>query len=374
MPVMEGKAVLFKEFGGVDAFPLCLATKDVDEIVAVCTAVAPSFGGINLEDISAPRCFEIERRLRETLDIPVFHDDQHGTAIVVAGRARERAQGRRQADRGREDRDDRRRRGRDRDGRHPHARRRDRTSIGARPRGRGLPRPGRPHASRRRASPSARTRRTCRAPPTSCSPGQTCSSASRRRAPSRAAGVRTMARRRDRLRDGEPDARGDARGDRRTTSRSSGTGRSDYPNQINNVLAFPGVFRGALDVRGDRDHRGDEGRREPRDRDGDPRRRARPGVRRSPASSTATCAPGSRQRWPRRRRGRRGAREPVGHPARSAQAAYAPRGAMRLLVLQRLERVELRGAARREDRGDDPDDDRGDREDDHLRRSGTRSR
>ncbi|MCZ7588202.1 MAG: NAD-dependent malic enzyme [Gaiella sp.] len=83
MPVMEGKAVLFKEFGGIDAFPLCIATKDVDEIVAFCKAVAPTFGGINLEDISAPRCFEIERRLREELDIPVFHDDQHGTAIVV---------------------------------------------------------------------------------------------------------------------------------------------------------------------------------------------------------------------------------------------------------------------------------------------------
>ena len=83
MPVMEGKAVLFKEFGGVDAFPLCIATKDVDEIVALCTAIAPTFGGINLEDISAPRCFEIERRLRTVLDIPVFHDDQHGTAIVV---------------------------------------------------------------------------------------------------------------------------------------------------------------------------------------------------------------------------------------------------------------------------------------------------
>jgi malate dehydrogenase (oxaloacetate-decarboxylating) len=83
MPVMEGKAVLFKEFGGVDAFPLCLATKDVDEIVAFCKAVAPTFGGINLEDISAPRCFEIEQRLRTELDIPVFHDDQHGTAIVV---------------------------------------------------------------------------------------------------------------------------------------------------------------------------------------------------------------------------------------------------------------------------------------------------
>ena len=83
MPVMEGKAVLFKEFGGVDAFPLCVATTDVDEIVAICKAVAPTFGGVNLEDISAPRCFEIEERLRNELDIPVFHDDQHGTAIVT---------------------------------------------------------------------------------------------------------------------------------------------------------------------------------------------------------------------------------------------------------------------------------------------------
>jgi malate dehydrogenase (oxaloacetate-decarboxylating) len=83
LPVMEGKAILFKEFGGVDAWPLCLATKDVDEIVACVSAIAPVFGGINLEDISAPRCFEIEDRLRATLDIPVFHDDQHGTAVVV---------------------------------------------------------------------------------------------------------------------------------------------------------------------------------------------------------------------------------------------------------------------------------------------------
>jgi malate dehydrogenase (oxaloacetate-decarboxylating) len=83
LPVMEGKAVLFKEFAGVDAFPICLATKDVDEIVRTVQAIAPAFGGINLEDISAPRCFEVERRLRETLDIPVFHDDQHGTAICV---------------------------------------------------------------------------------------------------------------------------------------------------------------------------------------------------------------------------------------------------------------------------------------------------
>jgi malate dehydrogenase (oxaloacetate-decarboxylating) len=83
MPVMEGKALLFKELADVDAFPLCLDTKDVDQIVATVKAIAPTFGGINLEDISAPRCFEIERRLRAELDIPVFHDDQHGTAIVV---------------------------------------------------------------------------------------------------------------------------------------------------------------------------------------------------------------------------------------------------------------------------------------------------
>ena len=83
IPVMEGKAVLFKYFAGVDAFPICLATKDTEEIIETVTRIAPVFGGINLEDISAPRCFEIEKRLKETLDIPVFHDDQHGTAVVV---------------------------------------------------------------------------------------------------------------------------------------------------------------------------------------------------------------------------------------------------------------------------------------------------
>jgi len=86
MPVMEGKAILFKEFANVDAFPICLNTKNVDEIVNIVKAISPTFGGINLEDIAAPRCFEIEKRLKEELDIPVFHDDQHGTAIVtVAG-------------------------------------------------------------------------------------------------------------------------------------------------------------------------------------------------------------------------------------------------------------------------------------------------
>ena len=83
MPVMEGKCVLFKEFGGVNAFPICLDTQDTEEIIRTVANIAPAFGGINLEDISAPRCFEIETRLKEMLDIPVFHDDQHGTAIVV---------------------------------------------------------------------------------------------------------------------------------------------------------------------------------------------------------------------------------------------------------------------------------------------------
>jgi malate dehydrogenase (oxaloacetate-decarboxylating) len=83
LPVMEGKSLLFKEFGGIDCVPICLATKDVDEIVETVVRLAPAYGGINLEDISAPRCFEIERRLQSLLDIPVFHDDQHGTAVVV---------------------------------------------------------------------------------------------------------------------------------------------------------------------------------------------------------------------------------------------------------------------------------------------------
>lgn len=86
MPVMEGKAMLFKEFGGVDAFPICLSTQDPEEIIAIVKALEPTFGGVNLEDIAAPQCFEIERRLKEELDIPVFHDDQHGTAaVVIAG-------------------------------------------------------------------------------------------------------------------------------------------------------------------------------------------------------------------------------------------------------------------------------------------------
>jgi malate dehydrogenase (oxaloacetate-decarboxylating) len=83
MPVMEGKAMLFKEFGGVDGFPICLSTKNPDEIISAVKWIAPGFGGINLEDISAPRCFEIETRLKKEMDIPIFHDDQHGTAVVI---------------------------------------------------------------------------------------------------------------------------------------------------------------------------------------------------------------------------------------------------------------------------------------------------
>ncbi|MBR6795801.1 MAG: NADP-dependent malic enzyme, partial [Clostridia bacterium] len=83
MPVMEGKCVLFKAFGDVDAFPLCIKSKDVDEIVRTIQLISGSFGGVNLEDISAPRCFEIEKRLKEVCDIPIFHDDQHGTAVIT---------------------------------------------------------------------------------------------------------------------------------------------------------------------------------------------------------------------------------------------------------------------------------------------------
>ena len=177
LPVMEGKAVLFKEFAGIDAFPICLATKDPDEIVRTVEAIAPAFGGINLEDISAPRCFEVERRLRETLEIPVFHDDQHGTAIVVLAALLNalRVVGKRLEDvrivttgcgaAG--------------IGRHADAPARGcaldrRLRRGRRP----LPRPGGPERRRSRSTPSRRTPRTSRAPPTSCSRAPTSSSAS----------------------------------------------------------------------------------------------------------------------------------------------------------------------------------------------------
>ncbi len=246
MPVMEGKAVLFKEFGGVDAWPICLATKDPDEIVAICKAIAPGFGGINLEDISAPRCFEIEARLREELDIPVFHDDQHGTAIVVlaalvnaltvVGKRLEDvkivttgvgAAGVATAD--------------------------VLLAAGARRligcdhegavyRGRpGLP----PHkaAFAERTNPDNE----------SCTADEALAGADvfiGLSAPGAvtAAGVRTMAKDAIVFAMANPTPEvfpEELDGEVAVVA----TGRSDYPNQINNVLAFPGVFRGALDVR-----------------------------------------------------------------------------------------------------------------------------
>jgi malate dehydrogenase (oxaloacetate-decarboxylating) len=246
MPVMEGKAVLFKEFGGVDAFPLCIATTDVDEIVAFCKAIAPTFGGINLEDIAAPRCFEIEQRLRDEIDIPVFHDDQHGTAIVtlaalvnalkVVGKRLEDvkivitgvgAAGIATAD----------------ILLHAGAR----NVIGADHHGavyRG--RPGLPPAKAAFAERSNPDNLQGTADELLAgadvfiglsAPGAIT-----------AAGVRTMAS--DAIvfamANPTPEVMPEEIEDMVAVV---GTGRSDYPNQINNVLAFPGVFRGALDVR-----------------------------------------------------------------------------------------------------------------------------
>ena len=240
LPVMEGKAVLFKEFGDIDAWPVCLATKDVDEIVRTVAAIAPVFGGINLEDISAPRCFEVERRLRELLDIPVFHDDQHGTAIVTLAAFINALQ-----------------------------------VVGKRPGG-----------PRRRDQASARAEPPSRRP--SSRPGSATSSAATGRAPSTAAAgarprqseyasltnphnfagsadealegadvyiglsapgavsVEAVRRMADKaivfaMANPTPEVMPEEIDD---VAAVVATGRSDYPNQINNVLAFPGVFRG----------------------------------------------------------------------------------------------------------------------------------
>ncbi len=243
---MEGKSALFKRFAGIDAWPLCLDTQDPDLIVEIVRAVSPGFAGINLEDISAPRCFEIEARLREILDIPVFHDDQHGTAIVVLAALTNalRVVGK------------------------------DLGDVRIVMSGRGSRGYGDPAAAARGRS-AGRGRRGRRG----------------RRLPRPAGAARVAARaRRGHQQDG-PDrhaARGDGRGRRvhrrlgaRTSSTATtsrgwpkdaivfalanpvpeidpgvarehaavvATGRSDYPNQINNVLAFPGVFRGLLDA------------------------------------------------------------------------------------------------------------------------------
>jgi malate dehydrogenase (oxaloacetate-decarboxylating) len=246
MPVMEGKALLFKEFAGVDAFPLCLATKHVDEIVALVKAVAPTFGAINLEDISAPRCFEIEGRLRAELDIPVFHDDQHGTAIVVlaalmnALRVVEK-----------------------------HAAEVKVVVVGAGAAGvacseimlahgvrnivvcnsKGALYAGRPDLDPVRMALATRTNPTGeRGMADDVLEGADVLVGVSGPGAVSAAAVRTMAARPVvfAMANPEPEVRVEAVGD---DVAIMATGRSDYPNQINNVLAFPGVFRGALAVR-----------------------------------------------------------------------------------------------------------------------------
>jgi malate dehydrogenase (oxaloacetate-decarboxylating) len=246
MPVMEGKALLFKEFAGVDAFPLCLGTTDVDEIVGIVRALAPTLGGINLEDIAAPRCFEIERRLRAELDIPVFHDDQHGTAIVVLAALLNalRAVGKRVEDA-----------------------RIVVTGAGAAGMActniilaegatnvivcdiAGALYSGRPGLDAERAALAERTnagREQGMADELLAGAdvylglsGPGAVSAAAVRTMSSAAVVFAMA-------NPTPEVQPEDVSDH---VRIMATGRSDYPNQINNVLAFPGVFRGALDVR-----------------------------------------------------------------------------------------------------------------------------
>ena len=246
LPVMEGKAALFKRFANIDAWPICLASQDTDEIVKAVEMIAPGFGGINLEDIAAPRCFEIEARLRASLDIPVFHDDQHGTAIVVMAALTNalRVVDKKIAD------------VRvvvagagaagtaivtlmlaagitdivvwDREGCSPPTTRACRSARRASPRGRTPAR-------------SAATCTTGSAAPTSSSESAlpTCSTRSGSRTWRADAVVFALA---------NPDPEVDpAEADKYAAVVASG--RSDYPNQINNVLAFPGVFRGLLDAR-----------------------------------------------------------------------------------------------------------------------------
>ena len=246
LPVMEGKAMLLKEFAGVDGWPVCLATTDTDEIVAAVTAIAPVYGAINLEDISAPRCFEIEERLRATLDIPVFHDDQHGTAIVVYAALVNalRVVGKR-----------------------PQDVKVVITGVGAA--GVAVTRILR-HAGWARSSVA-----TGKAPSTPVAPGlegvkadyaeETNPDGERGSADDVLAGadvyiglsqpgavsveaIRTMAKDAIVFAMANPTPEV-APEELEGLAAVVATGRSDYPNQINNVLAFPGVFRGALDVR-----------------------------------------------------------------------------------------------------------------------------
>ncbi|MGI8714464.1 MAG: NAD-dependent malic enzyme [Solirubrobacteraceae bacterium] len=246
MPVMEGKAMLFKELAGVDAFPLCIATQEVDAIVAFVKAAAPTFGAINLEDIAAPRCFEVERRLAAELDIPVFHDDQHGTAIVVlaallnALRVVEKDPAEIRV-----------------------------VVVGAGAAGiacarmvlaHGVPRvvvcdvdgvlyAGRPGLDPERAAFAALTNPDgVRGTADELLAGADVLIGVSGPGAVTAAAVRSMAPRAIvfAMANPEPEIRPE---EVRDDVAIIATGRSDYPNQINNVLAFPGVFRGALDVR-----------------------------------------------------------------------------------------------------------------------------
>ena len=246
LPVMEGKAVLFKEFAGVDAFPICLDTKDPDEIVRTVQAIAPAFGGINLEDISAPRCFEVERRLRESLDIPVFHDDQHGTAIVVLAALLNalRVVGKRLEDA-----------------------RIVTTGCGAA--GMAVTRTllhagarwivgcdegGALYRGREGLNPAkheyadATNPENLRGTADELLEGADVFIGLSVPGAITAAGVRRMAPRAIVFAMANPDPEVDPE-EIEADAEVIATGRSDYPNQINNVLAFPGVFRGALDVR-----------------------------------------------------------------------------------------------------------------------------
>ena len=247
MPVMEGKAVLFKQFGGVDAVPICLDTTDVDEIVETVARLAPSFGGINLEDISAPRCFEIEDRLKQRLDIPVFHDDQHGTAVVVLAALENALRADRPADGDDPGRGLRRRRRRSRGHPHPAGRRHPRRR-GHRPRaGCCTPRAVDLNDSKRAL-----------AEVTADVTGRTGSLADVMAGADVFIGVSGGTVPEDVVATMAPDAMifGLANPNPEVHpdvahrhARVVATGRSDFPNQINNVLAFPGIFRGAFDAR-----------------------------------------------------------------------------------------------------------------------------
>jgi len=246
MPVMEGKAVLFKQFGGVDAIPICLDTTDTDEIVETVVRLAPSFGGINLEDISAPRCFEIEARLKERLSIPVFHDDQHGTAVVALAALKNALE---------------------LTGRKPESTRVVISGAGAAGvaiakilRGAGITdiavidRRGVVSSARHDLTPVKKELAELTADPA----GRSGSLADAMNGADVYLGVsggtvpeEVVATMADdaiifAMANPDPEVHPDVA---HKYARVVATGRSDFPNQINNVLAFPGIFRGAFDVR-----------------------------------------------------------------------------------------------------------------------------